>query len=261
MRHRVTERWLRRELTSLREQHGWTARKVASAAGVDLRTIERIERGPVPVSLAKVSLLCDIYNVDKAEREKLQAMQAKAREIGWWNAWNDVPFSETYQDHCELEEIAEQIDLYSTTVFHGLVQSPAYAELIQSRGPRFSEGAMAERFTALRVARQEHCLTPGKKIRHVFGESALTKSESLREQQINHLLAMQESGVMESRFLPNGDSIPPSGSMFTYFRQGTRKVCCLSGSFEHHTERAFTNGDIEFVFQGIWQNSLPLEKL
>lgn len=264
MTHEVTERWLRQELQELREAKGLNRRQAADATGMHVRTIERIETGPDPVSALSLAKLMHAYQpVRDALRQRLRDMRDLAYLPGWWDDWHDIDLNTVYAEHCELEEIATGVDLYAPTIFHGLVQSPGYAQYIQSVSPNPAsrDGWLAGRLVDLRVERQRRFWAKRRKVRLLTDEMLLAQPHRgpLREQ-VDYVLDLQRQGRLEARFLPLTDSlVVPDIFMLLTVQQ--RQAVCLGGFAEYHVEDPQTLTDAHHLFERAWPNALPLASL
>lgn len=268
IRYLVTERWLREELVAAREGLGWSRRKAAARADMSTRTIERVENGPDPIRPGNVSLLCDAYGIDNGKRAKLLAMCKRSRETAWWDAYRDLPVSKVYQEHCELEEISEKIDMFSGSFFHGLIQSREYAFHVQTQpGNSYSTGQEAERFVELRMERQQRIFgVPGRRLRHLFPlhMPLLGKRErpDIFGRQIEYLAELHGQGVVESRAVPSEAIAIALAGMIHVFCSAERVTCCFSGGYEFHTEGfPGSTARIDKTFERFWASSIPVTEI
>lgn len=262
MTHRVTERWLREELITLRDKNDWTRGYLARVTGMHPRTIERIENGPEPISTKSLAALMYVYGLGKAAKDRLRDMQELAYAVGWWDEWHDVELSRSYAEHCELEHLADKIDMFAPTIFHGLVQSPEYAEYIQTMSrPALRSGPRADRFIQLRLERQQRCWAKRRKVRVLIDAVVLSGWErGPVRQQVAYLIDLERQGALEVKALPLNEAlIVPD--IFTVFTVGKRKSVCLGGLVEHHTEAPITITDAQDLFDQAWGQSVPLATL
>lgn len=263
MHHRVTDRWLRQELADLRESKNLTRAQAARAAYLDVRTIERIERGPDPVSRPSLTKLLHAYAPVRAGlRQQLWSMRELAYLPGWWDDWHDADLRPSYAEHCELEEAADGMDLYAPTIFHGLVQCPEYAAFVQrvSPEPEFREGWRAERLVQLRIERQQRFWArPAQRVRvlvdETFFETAL-RGCPVREQ-TDYVLDLEQRGLLEARFIPLTESlIVPD--VFVLFTVRQKMALCLGAFYDYHVEDERTMTVMRNLFDQAWHRARPM---
>lgn len=258
MTYRVIERWLREDLIKLRQEKGWTIDRVVRDTGMHKRTIERVERGPDLVSARSLAALMHVYDVGPQLRQRLRDMQELAGCVGWWDGWHDIDLLPGYAEHIELEEVADRIDFYSMMYFNGLVQSPEYAAWMQKKSlqSQLREGPMADRHIQLRLARQERCLTPKRRVRLLIDETLLLTRRGPLIEQLAHLGELEERGILTARVLPAREQVIIQDA-FMLFTAGKRKSLCL-GFTEQHMEDQGSLARAQKHFELGWARSEPL---
>jgi transcriptional regulator with XRE-family HTH domain len=263
LHHQLTERWLRQDLIDLRVSKGLTRRQAAAATGLDVRTIERIERPPGRISAASLARLIHAYQpMSMAVRERLRDTHDLAYQPGWWDRWHDTDLRTAYAEHCELEEICDEMILFAPTIFHGLVQCPEYAAYIQgvSPSPEFREGYRAQRLVELRMERQRRFwASPRRRRVRVLIDEVFFEAEQRGpvQAQTDYVLSLQEQGLLEARFVPLTESfIVPD--VFVLFTVGEKMALCQGAFVEHHTPDERTMAGVRNLFEQAWHRAWPL---
>ncbi len=149
------------ELIELRERHGWSADKLAKAAGIARQSISRLENGHVRPDLDQIMRILAALDVEAVEWERITTIARQAQERGWWEKFaNEMgPRQALYAN---LEAGATQINEYQMTLLPGLLQIPAYTEARaratrEVHPERFNPGRSLE----ARAARQRVLHRPG----------------------------------------------------------------------------------------------------
>lgn len=70
--------------------------------------------------------LCELYGVVGEDRDDLIALAREARQRGWWRKYDEV-FTD---DFVGLEAGASAIKVFHATLIPGLLQMPAYIDLV-----------------------------------------------------------------------------------------------------------------------------------
>lgn len=255
--HRLTESWLRAELVKLRSDSGMTVKQVADETGMHPRTIERIEVGPEPISADSLGKLLHLYTVGSKLRTRLRDMQQLANSSGWWDAWREDGLSPAYIEHCELEQVADKVDLCVTSMFHGLVHCEEYARWAQSLSPVQREGAAADRMIALRMERQRQFRQRNCPLRLLVDEAVLLAKRGPLPQQLAHLRDLESQLMLQTRVLP-ADGALAVPDTFGTFTAGARRVLCLGLFLEHHTQDNELAQRVQGMFDSGWHKSKSL---
>jgi len=263
MTHRLTERWLREELIRLRSAKGWNIDRVVAETGLHKRTIERVERGPDMVSARSLDALISAYNPDAVTVYRLREMRGLAERVGWWDDWHDVHMIPAYAEHCELEQTAKGIDLYSTAFFNGLLQSPAYAAHAQNHSPQvhLRDGPVADRFIALRLERQRRCWAVRRVVRVLIDESMLTDKgwpQGPLAEQLDYVHALEERGLLTARVIPRQLKLAIPDTFIVFTAGGGKKAVCFGGFIEHHAEDDWSLARAREFFELAWRRAVPL---
>jgi len=263
--HAVIDRWLRERLLQLRDGNGLSQDEAAKRSGISHRTLLRIENGQTSIDPDILDDLLVTYNVEPAQHLELQRLRKLSIRTGWWNDYADV-IGARYAEHCELEELADEIQSWTTTLVDGLLQTEQYSRMVQGATLRWLEKSHAERFARLRLDRQRHALRKDRPFRCLLDEAALlrgrARNRKLMQDQLDHLKRADEEGLAEIRVLPMSEPIYVGGSM-SCFIIGTRRVVCFDGLIaEEHSEVKEIVDSFASRFDSWWRNdSVPIGDL
>ncbi len=157
----VRRRRLALELVRLREEHDYSADRLAKAIGVARQRISRVENGHIRPDIDEIMRILDVLNVGQKRWDQIMTIAREAQERGWWEKFADEmgPRQALYAN---LEAGARNIDEYQMTLLPGLLQIPAFTEA-RARADR---GAYTEQFDPARAlearaARQRLAARPG----------------------------------------------------------------------------------------------------
>jgi transcriptional regulator with XRE-family HTH domain len=137
-------RWeLGSHLRRLRESAGLSLDDVARELLCSPSKVSRIETAARTASLRDVRDLCQLYNVDSAEREHLMRLARESKQAGWWRNYDEVP--SRYATYIALEDAATSIQQYAMIRIPGLLQTPDYARAVLRRNvPRLGESVIEQ---------------------------------------------------------------------------------------------------------------------
>jgi len=121
----VRRRELGTVLRALRTDAGLTVDQVAERLLCSASKVSRLETGQRGASLRDVRDLCDLYEVDAAERERLMTLAREGKQQAWWHS-----FDLRYLTYVGLEDEAASIRLYNANVVPGLLQTAEYARAV-----------------------------------------------------------------------------------------------------------------------------------
>ncbi len=157
----VRRRRLAVELIRLREDHGYSADKLAKAIGVARQRISRVENGHVRPDLDEIMRILDVLNVGEKRWAQIMTIAREAQERGWWEKFTDEmgPRQALYAN---LEAGARSINEYQMTFLPGLLQIPAFTEArARAEQAAFTEHFDPARALEARAARQRLLERPG----------------------------------------------------------------------------------------------------
>lgn len=157
----VRRRRLATELIRLREEHDYSADRLAKAIGVARQRISRVENGHVRPDLDEVMRILDVLNVGEKRWTQIMTIAREAQERGWWEKFADEmgPRQALYAN---LEAGAQRICEYQMTLLPGLLQVPEYtAERIRIDKADWSVQFDPDRALEARAGRQRLLERPG----------------------------------------------------------------------------------------------------
>jgi transcriptional regulator with XRE-family HTH domain len=147
----LRRRELATRLRDLRKLAGLTVDDVAAHLMCSPAKVSRIDTGARPPTLRDVRDLCNLYDVDPAEREHLMTLSREAKEQGWWHRFDDLAIDTLIG----LEIEATRISSYESCIVPWAFQTEEYARaVIRGILPRIEDRILEERITA-RMTRQE----------------------------------------------------------------------------------------------------------
>jgi transcriptional regulator with XRE-family HTH domain len=198
-------RYLGKVLRQLREDLGHKTAQVADHIGKNAATLFRYEAGEYPVPGDIFLTLLDLYGVDdQVERASLIQMNDEAGKRGWVDSFQ--PYIKSLANHIWMEDEAEEIQILSLTVLHGLTQTKRFAEALISNGPKRNDPVAVKRQVEARVIRTQllgKAESPVLKI--LMHESILDQRVGGKEvtiEQLERLLEVAELPKVEIRLLP-----------------------------------------------------------
>lgn len=197
----VRRREVGRRLRQLRLTAGLTIDEVGKALLMSAAKVSRIENAARTISQRDVRDLCRLYGVDAAEQDQLLAITRESHQRSWWQEQKILDSIGTYID---LEEVADLMSIYETSILPGILQTEAYARaVLLGIAPELHD---AEARVAVRVRRQlifERARPPALEV--VLDESALHRmigSPPVMTDQLSALLRRMESPFLDVRLIP-----------------------------------------------------------
>jgi transcriptional regulator with XRE-family HTH domain len=190
----VRSRKLGATLRQLREAAGNTGAQAAEVAETTAGTISRLEKGTAKLKQACLEKLLLFYGI---EGDELQALLREAREAqkrDWW-AGLDVP--KTFQTYVSLETVAVGVRAYQTELIPGLLQTEAYARVVNS----------SEDYVTVRMARQRRLTDDENPLQlwAIIEETALRRpvgGVTVMREQLAHLLTFVGSQTVTIQVMP-----------------------------------------------------------
>jgi transcriptional regulator with XRE-family HTH domain len=136
--------------------------------------ISRVESGHATPRVIEVRLLLDAYGVTDIEvRDRLEDLAKYSKKRGWWLEYADR-LRPDYLDHIALEDDASHIRQWQPVLVPGLLQTPAYAELIITEGPSELSSEQIAELVKVRSRRQERISEGEIKYTAVLWEAVIT---------------------------------------------------------------------------------------
>ena len=221
----VRRRRLASELIRLREDHGYSAEKLAKAIGVARQRLSRLENGHVRPDLDEIMRILDVLKVGEKRWAKIMTIAREAQERGWWEKFADEmgPRQALYAN---LEAGARAINEYQMTLLPGLLQIPAFTEVrVRANRAVYPHHFDPARALEARAARQRVLERPGGPTYEVIiDELAIRRFAAPRETvraQMDHLVDIsRDRKKVTIRVLPVTASIAghavPRSPFFTY---------------------------------------------
>jgi len=185
------------QLRRLREARGITREDAGYRIRASESKISRMELGRVGFKERDVVDLLALYGVeDETERTALVTLAREANAAGWWHQYADV-LPDWFQTYVGLEEAASVLRVYEVQFVPGLLQTPAYARAIMTRGWPGAAAEDIERRVSMRITRQE-LLTKqgGPRLWAVVDEAALRRpvgSPEVFRSQLEHLIEVTQN--------------------------------------------------------------------
>jgi Domain of unknown function (DUF5753)/Helix-turn-helix domain len=126
---------LRSELVRLRKEKALTQQQVARELEWSTSKLIRVEGGASSITKVDLDALLSEYGVtSESDRERLHALNRRAKERGWWDSYRNY-VSPTYLHYVGLEAGAAFIRQFQIGFIPGLLQTPEYARVVTAVGP------------------------------------------------------------------------------------------------------------------------------
>jgi len=185
-------------------------------AEISPQSYGRIEDGwQTKVTDLGLNALANAYEATDEERRLLLDLAREIREAtasggGWWRAYADAMVS-GFDHYLALEEAANWVTAWQTTVIPGLLQTRAYRRaLTWANNPDWSPEEVNRTLDLAR--RRQHLLDrPDFRFEALMTEAVLRYtigSPPVMADQVRHLLAHSESPGIEIRIVPNTETRP-----------------------------------------------------
>lgn len=132
-------RWrLAAEIHRLREDHGYSAERLAKAIGVARQRISRLENGHIRPDLSEIMKILEEFRVGAKRWDQLMTIARDARERGWWEQFA-VAMGRRQALYANLEAGATTIREYHHSFVPSLVQTREFTlarlEVDKTLGP------------------------------------------------------------------------------------------------------------------------------
>ncbi len=194
------------QLRRLREARGITREDAGYRIRASESKISRMELGRVGFKERDIVDLLEMYGVeDEAERGALVTLAREANEPGWWHQYADV-LPDWFQTYVGLEEAASVLRVYEVQFVPGLLQTPAYARAVITRGQPGAPAEEIERRVSMRITRQDLLTKPGgPRLWAVVDEAALRRPVGSREafrSQLEHLIEVTQNPRVTLQVMP-----------------------------------------------------------
>lgn len=134
----VRRRRLAAEIVRLREDHGYSAERLATAIGVGRQRISRVENGHVRPDLHEIMKILEVFGVGATRWEQIITIAREAQERGWWESFGDEMGARQCL-YANLEAGARTICEYHQTFVPSLMQTREFTlarlEVDRASGP------------------------------------------------------------------------------------------------------------------------------
>jgi transcriptional regulator with XRE-family HTH domain len=198
-------------LKTLRNQHGWTAEQVGEQLRFSPSKMSRLETGHRGASARDINDLCDLYEVDDEQRQRLLQLASEGKQRAWWQ-----PLGLPYYTYVGLEAEAASISDFGLGFIPGLLQTADYARaILQAAVPRWVPEIVDQRVEG-RMARQQLLHADNAPdFEAVVDESVLHRvvgSRAVMRAQLERLLELAELPNVTLRVLPYEAGALPAGN-------------------------------------------------
>jgi transcriptional regulator with XRE-family HTH domain len=147
----IRRRELGSRLRALRLAASMTVEGVAGRMEVSPAKISRIETGARGVSVADVRFLCDLYQVSTEERDRLLVLTRESKRRSWWQQYGLPDSLATYVG---LEDAAQSIHQYETSLVPPLLQTEEYAHAVTAGAAPDASPEQVDQLVQARLTRQ-----------------------------------------------------------------------------------------------------------
>jgi transcriptional regulator with XRE-family HTH domain len=192
---------LRTELIRLRKESGLTQEQVAHQLDWSPSKLIRVEGGRSSITTVDLDALLGKYGVtSESHRDRLQALNRGSRGRGWWTDYRDE-IKPTYLEYVGYEAGAAFIRQFQSGYVPGLLQTPAYAEVLTAHSVDAVRLAPAVKFRLRRQAELARRSPPPRRYfvideavirRHV----GISQDPAIMPDQLKHIAAMAEDNEL-----------------------------------------------------------------
>lgn len=252
----IRRRRLAAELRRLRERADLTGDQAAELLGWSGSKISRIETHRIGVKPADLRKLFDLYRVDPAHREQIQALLREAAASGWLESVT-AGFPADYATYLYAEAEADAVWIWDPLIVPGLIQTDAYARaVLAGYGEMFKlPPGDAERRIEIRRLRQNQLLDrhPLLRLSVVIDESTLYRKFGDNGVMREQLLRLEELTALPNvtlQVLPLAGTHPIGTGSFSYLHFDPVQGVPLGDMVEvEHLTGAYYLEDDEQVFR------------
>ena len=180
-------------LKALRTERAWTAEQVVGLLGLGMSTskLSRLETGHRGASARDINQLCDLYEVDREQRQRMLELAREGKQRAWWQ-----PLGLPYSTYIGLEAEATSISDYGLGAIPGLLQTPDYARaVVRATLPGLPPKAVEQRVQGRMTRQQLIVLGGGRRFEAVVDESVLHRvvgSPTVMRAQLERLIGLSE---------------------------------------------------------------------
>jgi transcriptional regulator with XRE-family HTH domain len=200
-------------LRALRTERGWTAEQVVGQLGLGMSTskLSRLETGHRGASARDINQLCDLYEVDGDQRQRMLELAREGKQRAWWQ-----PLGLPYSTYVGMEAEAASISDYGLGIIPGLLQTPEYARaIVRATLPDLEPEAVEQRVQGRMTRQQLLFRSDGPRFEAVVDESVLHRvvgSPAIMRSQLERLLELSELPSVTLRVIPYEAGALPAGN-------------------------------------------------
>ncbi|WP_036503997.1 MULTISPECIES: helix-turn-helix domain-containing protein [Nocardia] len=208
----LAQRALGRELRRLRNLKGMGQSQAARIAETSHQTIGRIEEGQTTrITSLQVNALCDSYGASDEERricldlvKEIRASREGKVTASWWRAYADQ-ISTGFNHYLALEDAADRLTIWKTTIVPGLLQTPDYRRALAWAEHPDLPGEQLERRIEWQTHRQERLGDANVRITALLHEAVLADQvggEAVIREQLKFFVSLSERPNISIRVVP-----------------------------------------------------------
>lgn len=208
----LAQRALGRELRRMRNAKGMGQSQAARIAETSHQTIGRIEEGQTTrITSLQVNALCDSYGASDEERricldlvKEIRASREGKVTASWWRAYADQ-ISTGFNHYLALEDAADRLTIWKTTIVPGLLQTPDYRRALAWAEHPDLPGEQLERRIEWQTHRQERLNDANLHVTALLHEAVLADQvggEAVIREQLEFFVALSKRPNISIRVVP-----------------------------------------------------------
>jgi transcriptional regulator with XRE-family HTH domain len=198
-------------LRKLRTEKNWTADQVSERLQISPSKLSRLETGHRGASARDIRRLCDLYDVDDAQRQRLLDLASEGKERAWWQ-FGGV----SYPTYVGMEAEAATIKDYGLGFIPGLLQTHDYATETVRAAPTDWSPEVVEQRVEWRMNRQRLLFSDQPPtFEAVVDESVLHRlvgGPDVMRAQLERLLELSRLPHVSVRVIPYDAGALPAGN-------------------------------------------------
>jgi hypothetical protein len=181
-----------------------TVAQAAGELGSSEAKVRHMENGRNVPSKPDLTVMIGLYGATAKVHEELEELRQAAASRGWWSSYRLPTWLHNF---IGLESDASAIRNLDLELIPGMLQTEAYARMINAVGPRVYQPDEVDRLVAARLQRQELLRGPRAVTYHsIISEAAFHRlhgtSTNIASEQFRHLAAMAERPNVTVQVLP-----------------------------------------------------------
>jgi hypothetical protein len=174
--------------------------------------LSRLETGHRGASARDINQLCDLYEVDEEQRQRMLELAREGTQRAWWQ-----PLNLPYSTYVGLEAEAASIWDFGLGLIPGLLQDPGYARaIVRATLPHLDPAAMEQRVQGRMTRQQLLFREDGPHFEAVVDESVLHRvvgSPAIMRAQLERLLELSELPSVTLRVIRYDAGALPAGNI------------------------------------------------